>query len=55
MAAIRLWCKEQDITLDQYVDMVEGPELTAYLEDIMDTMIQSVQDGLKAEASCPVP
>ena len=53
MAAIRLWCKEQDITLDQYVDMVEGPELTAYLEDIMDTMIQSVQDGLKAEGLLP--
>lgn len=53
MTAIRLWCKEQGITLDQYVDMVEGPDLNEWLEDIMDTMIHSVETGLQAQGILP--
>nr|AMK53656.1 L-serine ammonia-lyase [Faecalibaculum rodentium] len=53
MAAIRRWCKEQDITLDQYVDMVEGPGLNDYLDDIMDAMLASVREGLAAEGILP--
>lgn len=41
MTAIRLWCKEQGISLDEY------------LNGIVDTMIQSVEEGLQAEGILP--
>lgn len=48
-AAIKRYCKEQDIRLWEYVERVEGREIWYYLDDIWRTMKNAISEGLHAE------
>lgn len=43
------YCKEHDIRLWQYVELVEGPAIWDFLQEIWDTMKNSIKEGINCE------
>ena len=52
-AEIARFCQWRHVSLPQYVELNEGPEIWSFLEHIWQVMRQSVQDGLAAEGILP--
>ena len=52
-AEIARFCQWRHVSLPQYVELNEGPEIWSFLEHIWHVMRQSVQDGLAAEGILP--
>ena len=52
-AEIARFCQWRHVSLPQYVELNEGPEIWSVLEHIWHVMRQSVQDGLAAEGILP--
>lgn len=50
---ISAYCKKEKISLAQYVDMVEGPEINIYLESIYQTMLDAIERGLNHTGVLP--
>lgn len=46
---IAKYCREKDIRIWQYVELMEGPQIWDYLEDIWLTMKRAIKEGLSAE------
>jgi L-serine deaminase len=51
--AIRAYCKENGITLAEYVNRIEGQELEAYMEEIYEAMLASIDRGLRHTGVLP--
>lgn len=43
------FCKNNDIRLWQYVEMIEGKEIWSFLQEIWDTMKNSIKEGISCE------
>ena len=52
-AEIARFCQWRHVTLPQYVELNEGPEIWKFLEHIWHVMRQSIEDGLAAEGTLP--
>ena len=52
-AEIARFCQWRHVSLPEYVELNEGPEIWSFLEHIWHVMRQSVQDGLAAEGILP--
>lgn len=52
-AEIVQFCKWRYISLPEYVELNEGPEIWDFLRNVWHTMEQSIQDGLHAEGTLP--
>ena len=52
-AEIARFCQWRHVSLPQYVELNEGPEIWGFLEHIWHVMRQSIQDGLAAEGILP--
>ena len=50
---IALYCKDYKLRLSDYVDMIEGEEITAYIEKIYNVMNQSIDRGIMATGLLP--
>lgn len=51
--AISKYCKKENISLADYVNSVEGKEIHSYIELIYDTMLKSIEKGLKHTGVLP--
>ncbi|MCM1131763.1 MAG: L-serine ammonia-lyase, iron-sulfur-dependent, subunit alpha [Roseburia sp.] len=51
--AISEYCKKEEISLSEYVDFVEGKKINSYMELIYDTMLNSIEKGLKHTGVLP--
>lgn len=51
--AIKAFCEERRITIPEYVELMEGPEIWDYLSIVWDCMLNSINCGLKAEGTLP--
>ena len=52
-AEIAQFCAWRQVSLPQYVEMNEGPEIWDFLKDIWNAMRQEIHDGLSAEGILP--
>ena len=52
-AEIAQFCAWRQVSLPQYVEMNEGPEIWAFLKDIWNAMRKEIHDGLSAEGVLP--
>ena len=52
-AEIAQFCAWRQVSLPQYVEMNEGPEIWDFLKDIWNAMRQEIHDGLSAEGVLP--
>ena len=52
-AEIARFCQWRHVTLPEYVELNEGPEIWKFLEHIWHVMRQSVEDGLAADGILP--
>ena len=52
-AEIARFCQWRHVSLPEYVELNEGPEIWGFLEHIWHVMRQSIQDGLAAEGILP--
>ena len=52
-AEIAQFCRWRYITLPEYVELNEGPEIWDFLKDIWNAMRQEIHDGLSAEGILP--
>ena len=52
-AAIARCCQWRHVSLPEYVELNEGPEIWSFLEHIWHVMRQSIEDGLAAEGILP--
>ncbi len=50
---ISSYCKKEKISLAEYVDSVEGKEIDSYIETIFETMLKSIEKGLKHTGVLP--
>lgn len=50
---IAKYCKKENMTLAEYVDFVEGKEINSYLDIIYETMLCSIDQGLKHTGILP--
>ncbi len=50
---IRAYCEENDITIPEYVERFEGPDIWERLDTIRETMRRAIKAGLKAEGVLP--
>ncbi len=49
------WCDRHGRSIWEYVDLVEGPEIWDYLQEVWEAMKESVERGLNAEGRLPGP
>ena len=52
-AEIARFCQWRHVSLPEYVELNEGPEIWSFLEHIWHVMRQSIEDGLAAEGILP--
>ena len=52
-AEIARFCQWRHVSLPEYVELSEGPEIWSFLEHIWHVMRQSIEDGLAAEGILP--
>ena len=52
-AEIARFCQWRQVSLPEYVELNEGPEIWSFLEHIWHVMRQSIEDGLAAEGILP--
>ena len=52
-AEIARFCQWRHVSLPEYVELNEGPEIWSFLEHIWHVMRQSIEDGLAAEGVLP--
>ena len=52
-AEIARFCQWRHVSLPEYVELNEGPEIWSFLEHIWHVMLQSIEDGLAAEGILP--
>ncbi|MCD8372310.1 MAG: L-serine ammonia-lyase, iron-sulfur-dependent, subunit alpha [Clostridia bacterium] len=52
-AEIRAYCEENEITIPEYVERFEGPDIWDRLDNIREAMRKSIKEGLKAEGVLP--
>lgn len=52
-AEITQFCRWRYITLPEYVELNEGPEIWDFLKTIWNTMRKEIQDGLSATGILP--
>ena len=52
-AVIARFCQWRHVSLPEYVELNEGPEIWSFLEHIWHVMLQSIEDGLAAEGILP--
>ena len=52
-AEIHQFCRFRKLTLPQYVELCEGKDIWAFLQEIWDTMKASIQEGLSKEGVLP--
>ena len=52
-AEIARFCRWRHVSLPEYVELNEGPEIWSFLEHIWHVMRQSIEDGLAAEGILP--
>ncbi len=52
-AEIAQFCAWRGVSLPEYVELNEGPEIRAFLKGVWDAMRQEVRDGLTAEGVLP--
>lgn len=50
---IKHWCEERGVSLWEYVDACEGPEIWDYLAEVWQTMCAAVERGLEHEGILP--
>ncbi len=55
LTEIIAWCDANGRSMWEYVDLQEGPEIWAYLQDVWDAMKATVERGLNAEGRLPGP
>ena len=53
LAEIARFCQWRHVSLPEYVELNEGPEIWSFLEHIWHVMRQSIEDGLAAEGILP--
>ena len=47
------WCRNEGCAFWEYVEMCEGPEIWDYLQEVWQTMCQSIENGLNHEGVLP--
>ena len=52
-AEIAQFCAWRRVTLPQYVELNEGPEIRSFLKEIWNAMRREIQEGLEAEGTLP--
>jgi len=55
MTDIVNWCRDNGMTLWEYVEHCEGPEIWEYLRKVWKVMVDSVERGIVAEGVLPGP
>lgn len=55
MTEIVNWCQDNGLTLWEYVEKCEGPEIWDYLREIWHVMVAAVERGVVAEGVLPGP
>lgn len=55
MTEIVNWCQDNGLTLWEYVEKCEGPEIWDYLREIWHVMVAAVERGIVAEGVLPGP
>lgn len=51
--AIKLFCEKEQITIPEYIELMEGVEIWDYLSEVWDCMLASINNGLNAEGTLP--
>lgn len=51
--AIKLFCEKEQITIPEYIELMEGVEIWDYLSEVWDCMLESINNGLNAEGTLP--
>ena len=51
--AIKLFCEKEQITIPEYIELMEGVEIWDYLSEVWDRMLASINNGLNAEGTLP--
>lgn len=52
---IKEYCKENNLTLPQYIDKFENPDYKKYLSEVWDAMEGSIREGLSKSGTLPGP
>lgn len=55
LTEIIAWCDEHGRSMWEYVDLMEGPEIWTYLQEVWEAMKACVENGLNAEGRLPGP
>lgn len=51
--SIKLFCEKEQITIPEYIELMEGVEIWDYLSEVWDCMLESINNGLNAEGTLP--
>lgn len=51
--AIKSFCEKEQITIPEYIELMEGVEIWDYLSEVWDCMLESINNGLNAEGTLP--
>ncbi len=51
--AIKSFCDKEQITIPEYIELMEGVEIWDYLSKVWDCMLESINNGLNAEGTLP--
>ena len=54
-AEIAEFCRWRNVSLSEYVELNEGPEIWDFLHMVWETMCKSIEDGLQATGVLPGP